>query len=383
VTRTPNWISSAIAFLLGTFATSAVLQAQTQTGGGAAKFPVHEMATIKGKQRLLFVDDASAYVAAFGAFGCLQAVSLSDGSIHPVVQGCPSVWLGGLVADDEHIVWMQSLDPSVTPARMRGTRLLVCLKGNCVPRPLGPRAPLSADLLVLQHGMLFASFANSASHGTKPSGSTLVRIDLESSGFGKMETIAKTAAPIWALATDGTFLYYYAEDKERAIRRMPLHGNKRPELLIKHADDVDRLIAGDDINASLELGRMESLGQPRHWDFRDIVAADGESMYWSTGYLHSYSLRDKVVQTVRDPDGKSVRMGGYIALDRDCFYYTNHMEASSIQRVSKSGGTPETVVSNQGQVGALVVSKDRLFWSSYDPNRDETRFRWIVLPQQP
>jgi hypothetical protein len=76
-------------------------------------------------------------------------------------------------------------------------------------------------------------------------------------------------------------------------------------------------------------------------------------------------------------------MGGYIALDRDYFYYTNHMEASSIQRVSKSGGTAETVVSNQGQVGALVVSKGRLFWSGYEPNHDETRFRWIALPEHP
>jgi hypothetical protein len=381
-TRSPNRIPSALAFL-GALTTSAALQAQAQSGGAAAKFQVHEMATIKGKQRLLFVDDASAYVAAFGAFGCLQSVSLSDCSIHPVVQGCPSVWIRDLVADDQHIAWTQALDPSVTPARLRGEKLLVCLKGNCVPGMLGPKAPFSVDQLALQNRTIFASFSTSASHGRKLRGSILVRTDFESSHFGKMETIAKTMAPIPSLATDRDALYYYVADEERAIRRMPLHGNRRPEILIKHADDVEGLIAGDDINASLELGRMESLGQPRHWVFHGIVAVDGESMYWSTGYIHSYNIRDKIVQTVRDPAGKPVPAGDHCTPDHDYFYYTNHMEASAIQRVSKSGGTPETVVSNQGQVGALVVSKDRLFWSSYDPNRDETRFRWIVLPQQP
>jgi hypothetical protein len=198
-----------------------------------------------------------------------------------------------------------------------------------------------------------------------------------------METIAKTAAPIWALATDGTVLYYYVADKERAIRRVPLYGKRRPDILIRHADEYEYLIANDDLDALDEIGRMESLGRPSHRDFRRIVAADGEFMYWWTEYIHSYSLRDKAVQTVRDSAGKPVGVGGYLALDRDYFYYTDHMDASSIQRVSKSGGTPETVVSNQGQVGALVVSKNRLFWSSYDPNHDETSFRWVALPQQP
>jgi hypothetical protein len=381
-TRSQNWIPSALVFL-GALTTSAVLQAQMQSGGAAAKFQIHEIAISKGDRHILFIDDADVFLSS-ASYGCLQAISLSEGVVHQVVQRCSPGWTRNLSADDQNIVWLEAPDPSATPAPRHGDRLFSCLKDHCVPHLLGPKAHFLPDFpFVLHSGTLYASFASSASRETKLSGSTLVRIELESSHFGKMETITKTAAPIWALATDGTFLYYYAEDKERAIRRMPLHGNKRPELLIKHADDVDGLIAGDDINASLELGRMESLGQPRHWDFRNIVAADGESMYWSTGYLHSYRLRDKVVETVRDPEGKAVGMGGYIVLDRDCFYFTKYMEASSIQRVSKSGGTPETVVSNQGQVGALIVSKGRLFWSSYDPNHDETRFRWIALPEHP
>jgi len=250
---------------------------------------------------------------------------------------------------------------------------------DAAPADAAPDAPLPDPVTV--HNQSVNAIAVDGSYVYWTSANQIWRL-------AKVGTAA--AAPIVAagntsqsLAVDASSIYWPEYSAQR-VMKAPLGGGA-PALLagslgtspqFVHLDATNVYWPTDGGTSSIQTipkgggtaANLLTTGQP------DDIEVDASYIYWTSGSsgttgtinrLNKATLANQVIGTI----GGALRA---IAIDDTHVYAAN---STTVVRVPKTGGTVETIATNQPNIGDLKVGVTSVFWTNYVANGSVMRAR--------
>jgi hypothetical protein len=335
---------------------------------------IHEVGTFKTYLRLLAAEGDHVYVAKPGQ--CFVDLSLAEKSLRPLVYRCPSGETVKLVKAPKRFYWVQP------PAKHRNIgRLYTCEALDCAARLIGTGNLSSPESIFHRDGKFYASFgvSNQAS-------STVVEVDDDT---GALRRLPMRASLIASFVFDGKDIYYYSKlprDRSAAIWRQSANDNGHAERVAGVAGVPDMKFEswGEDFD-EIHRGALEARGT----HFARILGVDKDRLYWEDPILRWWSKSQQASGTFTYSDGKQLLRISNAMPTEHYFYFQSsglrRADGTSIIRVSKQGGAPETLVAEKADIGSFLVADGRLIWSVLhlrDVNSGTTTIRWIDLPRE-
>jgi hypothetical protein len=236
----------------------------------------------------------------------------------------------------------------------------------------GPDAPLPVPITVYNQSV--GSFAVDGSYVYWASANQIWR--LAKVGGGAAAPIATIGYTPQSLAVDPSSIYWPEYSQER-VMKIPVGGGTATVLSSNlgsspqfvHLDAANVYWPTDGLTSAIQMVskaggtamNMITTGQP------DAIEVDANYVYWLSGSsgttgtinrLNKATLSNQVIGTV----GGALRA---IAIDDTHVYAAS---SDTVVRVPKTGGTVETIASNQANIGDLALGVTSVFWTSYVTN---------------
>jgi hypothetical protein len=247
------------------------------------------------------------------------------------------------------------------------------------PEDAGPDAPLPDPITV--HNQSVGSFAVDGSYVYWASANQIWR--LAKVGSAAAAPIVTMMTTPQSLAVDASSIYW-PEYSQQRVMKAPLGGGA-PVLLagslgtspqFVHLDATSAYWPTDGGTSSIQTvakaggtaTNMITTGQP------DDIEVDASYIYWLSGSsgttgtinrLNKATLGNQVIGTV----GGALRA---IAVDDTHVYAAS---ATTVVRVPKTGGTVETIATDQANIGDLAVGITSVFWTNSVANGTVMRAR--------